>query len=147
MLQRALILLLLLIIATPLYAAVHRWTDENGNVHYSDRAPATQKEKSEIHINVSKPDPTTVERLQRQQEALKSNLLIRDDQNKQQLADKEEAKQQLEYCKQAKERLSILQNNSRVFAVDKEGNETFMEDSQRQEQVDKANEMIKKYCK
>ena len=147
MLQRALILLLLLIIATPLYAAVHRWTDENGNVHYSDRAPAGQKEKSEIHINVSKPDPATVKRLQSQKEGLESNKQNRDDKTTQKLTDKKEAEKNLEYCKQAKEKLATIQNNGRLFVVDKEGNKTFMEDTQRQEHITKANEVIKKYCK
>ena len=116
MLKHILILLLLLAI-TPLQAAVHRWVDENGNVHYSDKAPAKQtSEKVEIKINA--PDPVTQERLLRQKQVVESSQEAREEQKEQQQAEAKEAEQQKERCKSARAQLHLAESGGRMFKMD-----------------------------
>lgn len=52
--MRLWILILLLMVSSPLFAAVYKWTDENGKVHYGDQ-PGRKNAQS---VNVPKPSPS-----------------------------------------------------------------------------------------
>jgi hypothetical protein len=45
------LLILLLFSAAAVNAEMYRWTDENGNVHYSDKIPAQQKHLGHMQLN------------------------------------------------------------------------------------------------
>ncbi len=46
-----LITLLMLALAMPASAALYRWTDQNGKVHYSDKVPQKVSQKGHIELN------------------------------------------------------------------------------------------------
>lgn len=141
-------LILLLLFSTSLQAAVHRWVDEEGNVHYSDKAPAKEtSEKLELRINRNPPDPATVERFQRQKRMLEANQIEREDKKTRELADKHDAEQLLAKCKAAQGQLNVAEHSGRVFTVDEKGERRYMEEQQRQDLITEARQAIEQYCK
>ena len=44
-------LMFLILCTAPAYAALYKWVDEQGNVHYSDQAPSG-KTKSDTTLNI-----------------------------------------------------------------------------------------------
>ncbi len=140
-------LILLLLICTPLQAAVHRWVDENGNVHYSDRAPAKQKTQQITIQPRSAPDPATLERLRRQGEGVASAQTSRQEQKEQRVAEEKSDNQAKARCKSAKERLKTLETVGRIFTYDDNLERTFIDDKQRKERLKSARENIKQQCK
>lgn len=60
----SLLTITLLLLVTPLTAQVHRWMDENGEIHYSDTPPPSEKTKTpdlpELPVVKSPPAPTII---------------------------------------------------------------------------------------
>ena len=49
--MRILATLLLALFVSPAYAALYKWTDENGKVHYSDKVPTEQAGRARSELN------------------------------------------------------------------------------------------------
>ena len=139
------LLLLLLLTLTPLQAAVHRWVDDNGNVHYSDQPPAKQASEK-IEIKPHTPDPATQERLLRHKQTVESSQEAREEQKEQQQAEAKEAEQQKERCKQARAQLNLAETTGRIYETDENGERKYMDDKQREAYLEQAREAVKKFC-
>ena len=135
------IIVLLLLATTPLQAAIHRWVDDNGVVHYSDREPTSHKAPTrEIKLSPSS------EVKQESAVAAPSDLTEENEENRPPREGeyfKDEAKKA---CEDSKLLLKNAQSEQQLYLRDDDGSRRYIDDKERQEYLDKLNANIIEYC-
>ncbi len=132
---------------TPSIAATYKWTDDDGNVVYSQTKPPGGRA-----VEVVKQHSTGVtdEEAKRQLEGLrdKANAQSEDRQLKAEVAQDELDRNQRikKNCENARKNLSLLETPARVTLMDADGNPYFLGEEQRQERVLEAKSQVERYC-
>ena len=137
---------LLVLLAIPLAAhaqGIYRWTDEAGQVHFGDRPVAVDAEKVK---GASAGDPTTIERLQRQQELLHSHKQQRAENSKQSAKTQEGKEQRAAKCTEAKDRFERLQQARFVYEQSGDGKRRILSDSERETSESNAQAQVNRLC-
>lgn len=153
------ILLSLLLFATGAYAGISKWVDSQGHVHYSDQPPPANT-KAEIlpsassttnnadtnelsAVSAPSAPKTIAEREADWKKAQKAKQEASDKAAKEQAnADARKAN-----CDTAQKNLRTLQEGIRMVEVGPNGERSFMDDAQRQQRIDKAQQDVSAYCK
>ena len=157
--MRNFLFFLLMLSCTNTFAAINKWIDDQGKVHYSDQPPAgdvkTEKLRSATDIegaadtsDVSAPGEhaapkTFVEKaaeLKKAQQAKKEA-----DAKAATIQANEEAKKT--NCTTSQQNLKILQNDIPLVEIDAKGERSYMDDNQRQQRVLRAQHDVDTYCK
>ena len=152
------LLILLMLASANTFAAVSKWVDAQGRVHYSDQPPPGAK--AETLRPASDTDgaagtsgaaaasapaaPKTI--AEREAELRKAQ------QAKQAAADKAAQKQAQEEvrkanCATAQQNLRTLQEGIRIIEVNANGERSYLDDKQRQQRIEKAQQEISNLCK
>lgn len=129
-------------------AEMYRYVDESGQVIYSQFKPDNTDQ-----ISTVKPPPpppsTAAESRQQLNDTLGREQDARQDAEKQAEAD-EKSQQEIERnrknCEAARNNLKVLQDGSGYQRIMKDGKEVKFDDSQRQAEIRKAQDMIQKSC-
>lgn len=134
---------------TPVAASeIYRWTDENGNVHYTDKPIG---ESSEIVDVQSRPtSPQTVHRENRnwQQERERQQAQQAETPGKpsrEQVAAKREADK--ESCEIYRERLDTFHWSHRLFREDENGERTYLTSEEIDDARTKLKDKVDRFCK
>lgn len=142
-------------------AALNKWVDAQGNVHYSDdKPPPNVKSKTLRSSSVSKHEGANKAEgdtsIEHSDNAFKSLAERQADRKRAKLAEQEAAKiaakeqankeHFIDYCKSARENLKALKDGIRLAVVDESGERTFMNDNQRQKNITNIQKNIKKHC-
>jgi hypothetical protein len=147
-------LLTLLILATAnSFAAVSKWVDSQGQVHYSDELPPaevkaeTLHSTSEIEGTAATKTPAAPKTIAEREAELKKAQ-----QAKKEAADKAAQKQAVDDvskadCANAQQNLRTLQDGIRMVEIDAKGERSFVDDQQRQQRITKAQHDISILCK
>ena len=148
------LLIILMLAYTDTFAAINKWVDDQGHVHYSDQPPPGNAKAETLH-SVSDQDSNTASTsapaapktlAEREAELKKSQKA------KQEAANKALQKQAVEDAKKAscatsQQNLRTLQEGIQMIEVDANGERSYMDDKQRQERIAKAQQEISAYCK
>lgn len=149
--MKKLLLTLLMLASANAFAALNKWVDADGKVHYSDQPPPanvkaqTLRVTSDAAVPASAPAaPKTV--AEREAELKKAQ------QAKKEAADKaaqEQAKMdaEREYCAAAQQNLRALQEGTRMVEIDAKGERSHLSDEQRRQRIEKVQQDINTYCK
>jgi len=132
----------------------YKWTDADGNIHYSESKPEN-KSVSEVKVSSKKPSITSTKSIDENSSATINNTSTEMSANEKAIDEyneKEKARvekyQQEENCKAAKQNLATLQKTQRVRRIDpKTGESIRMDDSQRMKALASAKKLIKDVCK
>ena len=129
--MRYLIFVLLLVSASLHAGSIHKWVDENGNVHYGDAPPAETKSenvrvqsapsnpgKALPRLNVSEPEP----------------------------ASGMSAEQASKICQTARSDLEIIANNTRIRLQQPNGTERYLNEQEIAERKARSEADIERYC-
>lgn len=131
---------------TSAHAEVYRWTDEQGNVHFGDKAHANSRAQhisEDIKLkNIDHSAAITQQRLQ-QIDLRQQAHSVEIQQRQAQHSDKTRRLHQA--CQDAKQRLNILQG--RVIFLDDEGNEVKRSEQERRQRANALQHDIKNYCR
>lgn len=144
------ILLLAGALALPLSvsAAIYKWTDSDGHVHYSQSPPPDGRPAEEIK---PPPDPTdtssALKDLKAQEQKLDQLRKERLKQRKDKASAEKKAAALKARCDDAHNRLERLQTTVRVFKTDAQGNRVRVPEEERQADLEKARKDIAKYCR
>jgi len=128
---------------------IYRWTDENGNVHYEDR-PSGAPTEERIDIGYRSTDSSAVNqriqaRLDRQSERDEARSVA--DAAEQEAAEKAAAAdERAKACERARARLETYLQSRRLYRTDENGERVYLDDTQRQEARQKAEEQITEFC-
>ena len=147
------LLMLLVLSSANTLAAVSKWVDAQGQVHYSDRPPPPEVKAEKLH---SAPDadsaagataPATPKTFAEREVELKKAQKA-----KQEAADKTVLKQtdaeaKKASCTTAQQNLKALQDGVRIIELDAHGERSYIDDQQRQQRIAKTQQDVSTYCK
>ncbi len=147
------LLILLMLASANTFAAISKWVDAQGRVHYSDQPPPPEV-KAETLRSASDTEGTagisgvTAPKTIAEREA----GLKKAQQAKQAAADKatkEQANAEAikTNCANAQQSLRTLQDGMRMVEIDANGEHSFINDDQRKGRIAKAQQDISTYCK
>lgn len=145
--RRAAVAAVLALLATPA-AAVYKWTDAEGNVHYTDKPPPKDATSTaEVKTAADKADADALRRLYAGQrdEARKEAQAAASE--REAAAAEQEAAEKTSNCDRAQANLQALMNTQRIFDVDAAGNRTRVPEESRQARMRQAEEQIAHWCK
>ena len=126
--------IILFFLLTPAYAALYKWTDEQGNTHYGERPPNHQKAQS---IAPPPPRASSFELDSKRTQSLREGILTQAAENRenkeksQEAAQKEQEKE--EFCTQLRQRLTTFQTTPRIRVEGEDGKHRYVDDKQKQE--------------
>lgn len=151
------LLIFLILASTNAFAEVNKWVDDQGRVHYSDQAPPPEVQARALRSasegagsasGVAGTDAPAASGSFVEQEA----ALKKEQQAKQaaaeQAAQKQAAADALKAnCANAQQNLRTLQSGARMMEIDASGKHSYIDDTQRQQRIDKAQQEISNNCK
>jgi len=153
------LMIFLMLASTNGYGAISKWVDSDGNVHYSDQAPSSET-KAKILRSTPDTEGTTGASgiTATSAPAAPKTLAEKDAELKKKQKEKQEAADKIgkeqataeatkAYCTTAQQNLRTLQEGIRMVEVGADGKRSYMDDSQRQQRIEKTQEDIKTYCK
>jgi len=140
--------LLTIALATSVQASeVFKWVDEEGVTHYGERAPM---DKDYSMIKTYGEVPSGAEDAKQRLEQQRSDKKMADEKGvdyaKQKKAADQQAMVRAENCKGAQNNLKTIQENARVRILGEDGEFRYLNDEERQKQIDTAKEMIAANC-
>jgi hypothetical protein len=145
-----LILLLLLPLVTR--AAVYKWIDDEGNVHYGDK-PTASEPSVEVDVDDivsvplygnSKGSMSREEKRERLLQSMEEDRLEKKQQREKQQALKQQNRKK---CNRFRDRMRHFERASGIYQLDEDGNRIFMSDADRAKTTKNLQNKINKYCR
>jgi hypothetical protein len=151
-------LLAAMLVSLPAGAQLYKWTDANGRVQYSDKPPPAGRPSERLTNNAistvtSPAAPAGTPGAPGQKSAAELEQEFRKRRADQAEAEKKAQAQADEQrslqaaCQQSQRQLTALQSGQRMATVDDKGERRFLEDSEIQQQIQRTQADIQKYCK
>lgn len=151
--MKVMLVLLLMVASAAVYAGPSKWVDEQGKVHYSDNPPKHNIKVQQLQFRdtVTRTAPASEENYEPRSAAEMEADLKR---GKEARAAKEKKEEQLRAqaeakqinCANARANLSAMQQSGRMFRADANGERVYMDDAQRQQQIDAAQARVGEFC-
>ena len=128
---------------------IYKWTDENGNVHYEDR-PTGAATEERLYMTYSRTDSNAV---QQRVKARVDARTAREDARAEAAESQKEAAEsaavaaeRAQKCENSRARLDSYLQARRVYRTDENGERVYLDDQQRQEARQKAEEQVSEFC-
>lgn len=131
---------------TEVQARMYKWVDKDGNTHYTQKPPPEDIDGEVIKTQQSSDHDSAIEALKKQEEGFskrRGGRLKAEEEAEQQ---KQLDQQMKERCEQSKKRLASYQQ-PRVNIKNQDGSVRRAPEEERQAEITKSHEYIKKYCK
>lgn len=156
--MKELLLIFLIMASTSTSAALSKWVDANGQVHYSDMPPPAAAGAKKLRSSSGSDDSASQDDAARNTPAAPKTIAEREaelkkaQQEKKAAADKA-AKEQADAetvkasCAAAQQNLRALQEGVRIMEIDANGERSYIDDERRQQNIAKAQQDISRYCK
>ena len=143
---------LCLFLFLPVQAEVYKWTDEYGQVHYSDTPPSEETPGYQLRPSGSAGNTSTQESLtdaeRRARQKKLSNSLETDRREKEQ-ADARRKEQQAKRehnCKVARKEASASKRANLIYDYDQQGNRVYYSEAKKQRYLESLRAEVRKWC-
>ena len=149
--MKKILLILLMLASANAFAGLNKWVDADGKVHYSDQPPPANVKAQMLRVTsdaaASASAPAVPKTIAEREAELKKAQ-----QAKKEAADKaaqEQVKKEAEQanCAAAQQDLRALQEGLRMMGIDAKGERSYLDDEQRKQRIEKAQQDIVTYCK
>ena len=146
---RTLASLLAVFICGEAAAAMYKWVDEDGNIHYTQSMPpqgAKLLQKSQMPR--SRP-PAAVSQDNAERAPARQAQPATDESRTTAVPAELTPEQKEQYrktCERLKKNLDLLMEPKRVFVTTKEGNRHYLSDQERDERIRRINSQLPRYC-
>lgn len=130
---------------SPAHAEIYKWTDENGQVHYSQSPPPGEQEVETMEAPRTGASEEALKKLEKDKArgvALEKARLEKEREKEQ--AEEEKAWKE-ENCRRSRDRLHSYSVPNALIAQE-DGSRIRVDEETRQKELAKAREMIRKYC-
>lgn len=127
-------------------AKVYKWTDDDGNVHYTQKKPPV-KTVTEMKVDIPKPDAasTTKPRVD-PREALKDIDKGKEEKQEKESTAQKEAEVRTENCKRAQQQFQTINSSGRLYEIDSKGERHYWDDATRISKLAEAQKSIEEWC-
>lgn len=141
----------LLLTSITSHAALNKWVDADGKVHYSDSAPADVKVKT-LRSSVA-PDATTPvsgvaapKSLAEREVEWKKSQKSKEEATKKAAQEQEAALVKQKNCESARINLATLENSPAIVTYNEKGERAVMDDAARKQNTDEARKAVGSFC-
>ena len=132
---------------------IYKWTDEEGNVHYSDCPPPPSCDAETIQAQ-PEPDPSEVRKaqnrldqmLEEQEESRAEREQERLEKERQRVMAMQIAVARKQVCIRARQNLHVLLVQRPVFYIDETGKYVYLDDETRVSEISRMRELIAQNC-
>lgn len=128
-------------------AEIYKWTDEDGNVHYTDKPIDQTSERLNIASNATDNESVqaqTQARLNRQSEA--AEAVANAPKGPSAEEQRAEARQRADKCAMYQARLTKFTQSRRLYREDEDGERVYLDEADTQKTRDKTEEQVREYC-
>lgn len=129
----------------PLNAAIYKWIDEQGEVHYS-QSPPKQKSATRMHIPSQRTAASNTEPDTSADQSAADNKQSHESEPASNQQNTDNAAELIKKCQSARQALTTLQQDKRVFTVDEQGERHYFDDMERSSRIAQLKQNIDKYC-
>jgi len=145
---RAGLVLAMLLLMGGVHAAVYKWVDEQGRVHYGDRARGDSAREVKIRPRSGTSHvPSEAQRRERTRRLLDVFAEARREAKEQAERERQRRAQAVNYCVQARDRLHSLERSSYVYELDRDGSRVALPQARRDQAIAEAEAAIKRWCR
>ena len=149
------LLILLMLCGTNSFAALNKWVDANGKVHYSDQPPPANVKTQILRTapvdsapsSAAASAPAAPKTIAEREAELKKAQLKKQAAAEKAAQEQEREKVIKENCEASQRSLRTLQNGRRINEVNAAGERAYLTDEQIQQKIEKAERDVKTYCK
>jgi hypothetical protein len=145
--MRTIVLLSLALLPLAAAAEMYKWVDEKGHTVYSEQPPPDGK-ASKVDIRPSPPGTGTAPTDWKQKEidARQTRITKEQQQESQKAVEQNAANARKHNCLESQRQLNIAQAPRPVYEVNEKGEKVYLDDKERQRQIDGWQANVKKYC-
>ena len=145
------LLVLMVVLSGSVYAGPSKWVDERGEVHYSDHPPNNRTHVEQLHF----PDQPSAPPADNPYERKSTAEMEADFQRAKAARDKDAQKEaqvraaaaaKQANCIAARNNLKVMEQSRRLYELDGNGERVYLDDNQRQRQLDAAQQAVSQYC-
>ena len=138
--------MLLAVPAAP--AAVYKWVDEDGRVHFGDRPVGEDAARVPIRSGPGStaPEAPGIDRQDRQQRLIDSMESRRLERAEARRTDRAEREERARRCALARDRLRRYDNAGFLYDLDRSGERRVLEGAERQRATDRARQAVDRWC-
>ena len=128
---------------------IYKWTDENGQVHFSSKPPDNDNSATEINLPKNKLNtiPVTSEERKRKQQnlirALTEERQLKEEARAEKKQDEAKRKRQ---CLVAKDRLKSYERANLIYNLNEKGERVYMSDKDRDRSVAEFRRKVSELC-
>lgn len=145
------LLVLLALLSGSVYAGPSKWVDEHGEVHYSDHPPKNQTHVEQLHFSDQPAAPPADNPYARKSTAemeadFQRAKAARDQEAKKEEKNRADAQTKQANCAGARNNVKLMEQSRRMYELDGNGDRVYLDDSQRQQQLDAAQQAVNQYC-
>ena len=144
MIPRTFILAVTLTVAATASAEIYRWTDDQGNTHYSDKPPATQAEI--LDIESKRTDPEYIARLTAPPEPnpQRETIIAAEEERERIEAERTETRQR--NCERAQKAFNSLLSATRIYEPLPDGERRYLNEEEVEQRKVAAQADIDEWC-
>jgi Domain of unknown function (DUF4124) len=128
-----------------LQAAVYKWEDESGQIHYSDQPNKPDAEKFSVRKNtttsprpVNTGEKNTEDTTEKEAKKPAEPELVEVDFSK---------KEKRQFCNEAKNDIAAISSSGRMREINKKGEYVYLSEEQRQQRLSAARKKQREYCR
>lgn len=145
------LLIFLMLVSANAFAELSKWVDEHGKVHYSDQLPPPNVKVKTLRVTSNAEAPASAaaapKTIAEQEVELKKAQRVRKEAAEKAAKEQEKIEADKTNCANAQQNLRALQGGVRMVEVDAKGERYYLDDEQRRQRIEKAQENVKTYCK
>lgn len=138
--------LLLIVSAPTALAEIHRWVDENGQVHFEDRSKDQAERGFRGYTEPPASGVSPEQRRQKTQKLLNAYEVERQQAREQKAKQKKAEEERQRRCHVARDNLRRYQAYSRFYRLDREGNRVYMSEQEHAAAIQRSTEQVSRYC-
>ena len=144
MMPKTLLLIVTFAVAATASAEIYKWTDDQGNTHYSDKPPATQAEV--LDIKSERTDPEYIARLTAppKPDPQRETIIAAEEDRERLEAEREETRQR--NCERAKKAFNSLLSATRIYEPMPDGERRYLNEEEVEQRKDSAQADVNEWC-
>lgn len=145
--MRNVLLTLIFLIPPLLHAEVYKWTDENGQVHFTDRPRQAKSDQvEEVKIHSTNQAGISHDRKAKREKLLDVFQEEREDAAAEKMTLREKRKERERRCEEAQKNLKTYQEAGYLFRLDADGEKVVLDDTEHHKAMQKAREDVDAWC-
>ncbi len=143
-----LLTLALCAVSTTAAGQIYKWTDEEGNVHFTDKPVAEQAERVEIQSRRTDADKVQAQVQARADAAAKAaeEQAAATPQGPTEEELQARAEERAKQCTKYREKLQRFVQSRRIYREDENGERVYLSDDEMQEAREKVENQVQEYC-